>query len=132
MYGWNWEHGRDNWVTKIIKALEEGKELNLVDDTYTQPTYAGDVAEFIWDVMENGTFENTYNVSSGEKINLYEFGKDIARIFELNGTILKAKLREFKGIAPRPSDTCFRGVIAKLHNFNNIKEGLKKMKDENT
>ena len=129
MYGWNWPHGRDNWATKIIKSLKEGKELNLVDDVYTQPTYAGDVAGMIWTVIKDFGWKKELNISSNERVNLFELGKVIAKVFKLKGVILPAKIREFKGYAPRPIDTCF-GHIGWIGTFSTIKEGLKKMRDE--
>jgi len=152
MYGWNWKHGRDNWATKIIKFLREGKQLKLVGDSYTQPTYAGEVAEFIWLLIKNNKWKEDFNVSSGEDINIYAFGLDVAESFELDKKyIFEAKLSDFtkrpdhsyvKSIAPRPLNTCFNTEKIRTFKwypdakkdegfkFSNIKEGLKKMKFE--
>ena len=40
MYGWPYEHGRANWVTKIIEKLKAKDELSLVDDSFSQPVFA--------------------------------------------------------------------------------------------
>jgi len=71
MFGWS--NVRDNWVTKIIKTLKEGKQLNLVTDSYTQPVYAGDVAGAIWQLIVQKKWKETYNISSYTKISIYQF-----------------------------------------------------------
>jgi len=128
MYGWPNEGGRENWATKIIKSLKDGKELRLVTDSFTQPTYAGDVAEDIWSLIKHD-WNRVYNVASKEKSTIFNFGLRVADIFNLDyNKINRAKLKDFKTIAPRPIDTTFEvsdyGPVA-------IEEGLQKMKDEN-
>lgn len=129
MYGWPNEGQRGNWVTKLIGA---NKGFGLVTDSYTQPTYAGDVARAIWHLIENNVWKVSYNVATEEKVSIYEFGWKIAKVFELDRTLEKAKLSDFKTIAPRPVDTTFNVDMLTLSGFecSGIEEGLTKMKNE--
>jgi len=123
LYGWPNKGGRENWVTKIITAK---KELKLVTDSYTQPTYAGDVASVIWDHINRDTWRFIHNVSSVNEISIYEFGLMVKGVFNLECNISQSKLSSFKSIAPRPLNTCFGTGF-----LRNAKNGLQKMKDEN-
>jgi len=139
LYGWNYKHGRGNWVTKILDALKEGKELKLVTDSYTQPTYAEDVSKFIWHLIEKDKWKVQYNVSAIETISLYEFGMTVRKVFgyynnaskNTSHSIKPAKLKDFPEIAPRPVNTCFHARwINNYFKFSGIEEGLIKMKNE--
>lgn len=130
MYGWG--DVRDNWVTKIIRNLTGGKKLRLVTDSFTQPTYAGDVAESIWYLIDQDIWKQTYNVASKEQISIYDFGMMVCDVFDYPSKLIsKAKLRDFKTIAPRPVNTCFD--TQKINNagfeFKGVIEGLQTMKD---
>lgn len=124
MYGWPNKNGRGNWATKII----ESKEVKLVVDIYTQPTYAGDVAKWIWDVIYgDGLWCDHYNLSSKDVTSIYTFGEVVNSVFDLDCKILQSKISDFKTIAPRPVNTCFEDGLSMFHD---IKTGLTKMKNE--
>lgn len=145
MYGWG--EVRDNWVTTIVKKLkkgwvntivgelEGGKMLNLVTDYYTQPTYAADIAEAIWFLIERDKWHETYNIGTSEIASIYEFGMSVCDEFGLDKDLIsEAKLSDFTSIAPRPLNTCFD--VAKINSLGftcrGIKEGLKAMRNEET
>ena len=131
MYGWG--DVRDNWVTKIIRNLTGGKELRLVTDSFTQPTYAGDVAECIWYLIDQDIWKQTYNVASKENLSIYDFGMMVCDVFDYPSKLIsKAKLSDFKTIAPRPINTCFntQKINRAGFEFKEVMEGLNKMKDD--
>jgi dTDP-4-dehydrorhamnose reductase len=138
MYGWPYEHGRGNWVTKIIDKFNKKEEVTLVDDSYTQPTYAGDVAKSIWHLIKQESWNNIFNVAPDEKVSLYDFGLAVANMFELykinDHNIWACSLDSFTSIAPRPKDTTFNIDMLTLSGFecSGITEGLNKMKDEHS
>jgi len=129
LYGWNYKWGRGNWVTKILDMAKANKVTRLVDDSFTQPTYAFDVANLIWSFIKgNDMWGQVVNLSSKERVNLYQFGLKICETWGVGGFIESAKTSDFPSIAPRPIDTTF--------NFNwrlaTMKEGLKEMKNEHS
>lgn len=129
MYGWG--DVRYNWVTKIINNC---KELRLVTDSFTQPTYAGDVAESIWYLIDRDIWKQTYNVASKEELSIYDFGMMVCDVFDYPKKLIKAaRLSDFKTIAPRPVNTCFntQKINRTGFEFKEVMEGLKTMKDEN-
>ena len=57
-------------------------ELKVVFDQVGTPTYAGDLARAIFDIVENGTYvnhEGIYNFSNEGVCSWFDFAKEIAR-----------------------------------------------------
>jgi len=123
LYGWGTV--RDNWVTKLIK----GGTFKLVDDINTHPTYAGDVARFIWHLIEKDEWRKSYNVCGPEVMSIYEVGEKVKKRFP-NIEIERAKLADFDTIAPRPNSTIFNRKEIEYFDFCTLDEGLRKMKNE--
>jgi dTDP-4-dehydrorhamnose reductase len=132
LYGWPWPGGRTNWAVKLIEGLKD-KSYKLVHDHIWQPTYAGDVAEAIWKLSEQGSNE-IYNVAAMERATLYEFGLKVCDVFGLEKNLIEpVDSNYFPTIAPRPKDTTYdlaklaaRGII-----LSDIRTGLEKMRREN-
>lgn len=127
-YGWS--SGRKNWVTKIIDNLSNNKELSLVTNSFTQPTYAADVANAIWHLIKLNNWKESYNVSTYTKVSIWAFGLEVCDVFGLDMKLIhKAKLSDFKTIAPRPLDTCYDTTKIEKTGFKcmSITEGLKAM-----
>jgi dTDP-4-dehydrorhamnose reductase len=132
MYGWS--DIRDNWVTRIVRDLKQGKEVALVQDSYTQPTYAGDVAEAIWHLIKRDKWKESYNVATESDMSIFAFGVMVCDVFGLLKRLIKeAVLSDFPTIAPRPVDTTFNVNKLKETGFkcNLVITGLNKMKEEN-
>lgn len=133
LFGWPYHGGRGNWGSKIISALSDGKEVRLVTDMITQPTYAGHLALCIWKLIKEEKWKEVYHIAPTEKMSLYEFGLQIAEVCDFDKNLIKpAKLSDFKQIAPRPKDTTFElskmqeaGMVLKM-----VRHGILEMKEE--
>lgn len=107
MYGWNFPQSRPNWVTTWIRTLEERRPVLVVNDRYSQPLFAEDCAAVIWRAIEKDQ-NSIYNVAGPDRLSLYEFAVQTARIMELEEElILPVPSCHFSHIAPRPVDTSF-------------------------
>jgi len=130
LYGWPWPGGRANWVTLVLDKLGKGEPLKLVNDVVWQPTYAVDCANAIWKLSKEA--QGIYHVASEERATLYDFGLKVAKVWELDDSLLKpVSSDEFKGMAPRPKDTTYsldkvKGLGIEL---DGIEVGLVKMQD---
>lgn len=132
MYGWPNEDGRKNWANIVDEALRSGKRLKIVSDTRTQPLYARDCAEFIWQVILDGR-SGTYNVAGASRLSLYEFTREVARVFGHDpGMIEPVTSDTFPNIAPRPKDTTYtlRRMIQDGYMPGSLGIGLERMRME--
>ncbi|MGZ7117065.1 MAG: dTDP-4-dehydrorhamnose reductase [Methanobacterium sp.] len=128
LYGW---HRRSNFVTWVIDELNAGNEINVVTDQYNSPTLADNVAEAIIKIFEKDK-EGVYHTSGSERINRFDFAKNIAEVFNLDkGLINPIKSNKFVQKAKRPKDSSLCVEKAekdlKMKMFNTL-EGLNEMK----
>ncbi len=128
LYGW---HTNFNFVTWVINELRDGNQINIVTDEYNSPTYADNAAEAILNIYSKDK-KGIYHIAGDERINRFDFAKNIARVFELDETLINPILSE-KLIrkAKRPMDSSLS--VEKAKNDLDIKllnttEGLKEMK----
>jgi len=132
LYGWHpW---KQNFTTWVINQLKQGKEITVVNDHYNTPTWAGNLAEIAIEVAEKN-LHGLYHASGRERINRYEFAKQIARTFNLDADLVKpVKMSQLTAwIAKRPKDSSLNtGKIQKQLKTKplNITEGLNKMSEE--
>lgn len=128
LYGW---HTNFNFVTWVINELTGGNEINIVTDEYNSPTFADNAAEAILNIYSKGK-EGVYHIAGDERINRFDFAGNIARVFELDETLINPILSEdLIRKAPRPMDSSLS--VEKARNDLDIKllnttEGLKEMK----
>lgn len=109
LYGWNYPWGRQNWATRVLAAKRARKNLRIVADTMTQPTYAGWCAETIWRLID-GEHDGIFHVGGADKMSLWQFCAECAAVWSTEGSTLslaKASSADFPTIAPRPADTTY-------------------------
>jgi len=132
LYGWHpW---KQNFVTWIINALKQNKELTVVEDHYNTPTLADNLAEMALETVQKD-LQGLYHASGSERISRYEFAKQIAKAFNLDQSLIKPiKMSQLTAwIAKRPKDSSLNTdkIQKKLKTKPlNITEGLNRMKKE--
>lgn len=134
MYGWPNADGRKNWAVIVDEALRVGKRLKVVNDTWTQPLYAGDCAEFIWQVILDGR-SGAYNVAGMDETTLWGFVYRVADAFGLDPSVEDIEgvpSSTFPNIAPRPVNTIYtlRRMIEDGYKPKTLASGLARMKAE--
>ena len=75
------EYGK-NFLLTMLNLTATKPELKVVFDQVGTPTYAGDLARAIFDIVENGTYvnhEGIYNFSNEGVCSWFDFSKEIAR-----------------------------------------------------
>lgn len=133
MYGWNNLEERTNPVTWLIDKLSKNEKVNIVDDIFENPLYAGNAAEMVWKIVDIKA-KGIFNLAGGEIVNRYQLAIATAEIFGLNKDLVKPVETSFFGsLFPRPKNTSFNTskVEEKLHIRPLIvSEGLSLMKRE--
>jgi dTDP-4-dehydrorhamnose reductase len=132
LYGWHpW---KQNFATWVINQLKQDREITVVDDHYNTPTLADNLAEMAIEAVQKD-LRGVYHASGRERINRYEFTKQIAKTYNLNSDLVKpVKMSQLTAwIAKRPKDSSLNtDKIQKQLKTKplNITEGLNKMKEE--
>jgi dTDP-4-dehydrorhamnose reductase len=123
-----------NFVTWVLGELSEGREVKIVDDQISTPTYAADLAKA---TIEAATDDLTgvYHAAGPDSVSRYEFTLCLANVFGYDETLVQPiSTEEFGQEAPRPVDGTLdstRLYDAINHDFRSLREALKDMKERN-
>jgi len=127
VYGISYDMSRSNIVLWVKSALENGKELTVVNDQFRTPTLAEDLAEGCLLIAEKKA-TGIFNISGDEFLTPYDMAIETARFFHLDASkIKKSDSQKFTQVAKRPLKTGF--VIDKAmkelnYRPHSFKEGI--------
>ncbi len=124
----SWLCGRygQNFVKTMLRLARERDQLAIVNDQFGSPTYATNVVENTFRLLELGE-EGEFHVSSAGLITWYDFAGEIFRQAELSANIKPVSSSEFAAKAKRPAFSLLNtSKIARLPGITiqNWKTGL--------
>jgi len=131
IYGWNIQN-KQSLVEWIINKLKKKEYVSLFVDSFFSPIYTGDFSQIILEMFEKN-LKGIYHIAGSEKINKYNFGLKVAKVFNLNKEYIKpVKFDSIKRKAKRPKDTslCCDKIKKEEVKLKNVEEGLKMMKND--
>lgn len=106
---------RSNIILWVKASLEQGKEIQVVDDQFRTPTLAEDLADGCLLIAEKRA-EGIFNISGKDFLTPYEMAIQTADYFGLDKTLIKkASAATFSQPAKRPPRTGF--IISKAENI---------------
>ncbi|SJZ84513.1 dTDP-4-dehydrorhamnose reductase [Anaerorhabdus furcosa] len=102
----SWLFGNNgiSFVTKIIKLVQEHKELTVIDDQIGSPTYTVDVANIVQKMLESEKYGIYHCVNSGY-CSWYDFATEILARMENQVKLLPISSENFKSLAKRPKNS---------------------------
>lgn len=101
LYG-HGEQLASSFVAWLIKELQAGRQVNIVDDQFNNPTYARRLVEVIELLISKNAY-GTWNFGSREVVNRLTFALKIADIFDLDVDLIHPISTATLGQrAPRP------------------------------
>jgi len=107
VYGIAHDMSRSNIILWVKKSLEEGKNINVVNDQFRSPTLAEDLAMGCYLIMENEA-KGIFNISGKELLTPYDMAIKTADFFKLDKKLItKTDSTKFKQPAVRPLRTGF-------------------------
>lgn len=120
---------RQNIVSNVAAALQNGKELNIFSDQVRTPTYVEDlVAGIVAVVTKKAT--GIYHISGADILSPYDMAVAVAKILNLDASLIhKVQEQNFKQPARRPLKTGFNIARAKkILNYQPVtfEQGLEK------
>ncbi len=122
-----------NFVIWALNKLREGESLRIVDDQYSTPTLADNLAEFLLS-LANSNQDGIFHTVGSECINRYDFTLKIAEIFNIKRELVTPVSSSlFKQVAKRPMRCCLdvskTRQTLKVKSLN-VEESLLKMKEQ--
>lgn len=104
--GWLYSRFGKNFVKTMLRVLPDGGLRKVVFDQVGTPTYAGDLAALIYDIVENEKYRDAngiYHFSNEGVCSWYDFACEIARQADLNGCQIEpCHSNEFPSPVVRP------------------------------
>ena len=114
VYGVAHDMSRSNIILWVKKSLEEGKNIQVVNDQWRTPTLAEDLAMGCYLIMENES-TGIYNISGKDFLTPYQMAIQTATFFNLDKSLItKSDSTKFTQPAKRPPKTGF--IIEKAIN----------------
>ncbi len=105
--------GRSNIVLSVMKSLEEGKTIQVVNDQWRTPTLAEDLATGCYLAVKKKA-TGIYHVSGDELMTPFDIALKTAEVFGLDQSLIRAtNSAQFKQPAKRPLKTGFSITKAK-------------------
>lgn len=101
LYGGSGEHR--NFVRTILEVARKEKILNVVNDQIGSPTYAGDLAQAISQMIAKKLPFGIWHIANTGEASWYDFAKEILKLTKLSNRLKPTKSKELKRKAPRPA-----------------------------
>ncbi|WNB17802.1 SDR family oxidoreductase [Marivirga arenosa] len=133
VYGIAHDMSRSNIILWVKKSLEEGKEIQVVDDQWRTPTLAEDLAQGCLLIAEQKA-TGIFNISGDDLLTPYEMAIATAEFFKLpTDSMTKTDSTKFKQTAKRPPKTGF--ILDKAKNIlgykpHSFKDGIEILADQ--
>jgi len=103
LFGTSSDAGSHNFVKKMLQAAQNREEINMVDDQYGKPTYAGDLALKIKELLEEKNAPSgIYHITNASVCSRYEFAKEIFSLAGLSAKIMPQSTRKSGSKVLRP------------------------------
>ena len=130
LYGWNNE--KLNFITWVLKKLQDNERINIVTDQINNPTYVRNLAEIILKLIEKKA-SGIYHTAGDDALSRYEIAIKCAEVFEHDKNLI-SPIGSLNQVAIRPKNSSLN--ITKLKSFLDselkclsLMEGLKDMKN---
>ena len=118
---WLYSSFGNNFVKKMINLMKSKSELKIINDQVGSPTYAGDLANTILDLITNKKWHSgIYNYTNRGHISWYDFVNEIKSIYGFSTIIKSISTKEYSQKAIRPKYSILDN--SKIINTFNIKQ----------
>jgi dTDP-4-dehydrorhamnose reductase len=120
------EHG-DNFVKTMLRLGKERDEISVVADQYGSPTYTGDLAELIIEMIKTDKY-GIYHATNEGFCSWYEFAKEIFKVSDIVVKVIPVNSEEFKTRAERPKNSRLQKNKLIANGFEVLPETTKTLK----
>ncbi len=135
---WLYTSFGNNFLTRLLNMTQNSDEIEIVNDQFGSPTYAGDLANTIFNLIINKKWHpGIYNYSNSGIISWYDFAKNIKSLFGFHTTIKPISTKEYCPKIKRPKYSVLNNSkiinTFKIKQFNykvSLKKCIKILKNE--
>ena len=100
---WLYSSYVNNFVTNMINAMQNRDEIQVVNDQFGSPTYAGDLASTILLLIKNKKWHSgIYNYTNSGNISWFDFANEIKSIYGFSSIIKPVSTKQYSQKAIRP------------------------------
>lgn len=130
VYGYS-SYGKNDFIRWLIKNLEEGKKLNIIDGQYCNPTYSEDIAHGVYKAISKKEY-GVYNFSGEGYYKRYEIAMKVCEVYNFDKKLVNSiPSKELKQKAKRPEKGGLINLKAKSAlgiKFTTLENGLTNLK----
>jgi dTDP-4-dehydrorhamnose reductase len=83
--------GRKNFIYRLLNTLPRGQTVRVPTDQVANPTYAPNLAAATIELVK-ASAHGVFKLVGGERASRYEFALEVARIFDLDPTLIQPVL----------------------------------------
>jgi dTDP-4-dehydrorhamnose reductase len=128
---WVYSKFGNNFVKTMQRLMQERDSINVVNDQIGSPTYAGDLAQAMIEILDSSKWiPGIYHYSNEGEISWYEFALDIKHLGGYNCKISGIPSSSYPTPARRPEFSLLdKKKIKNIYNLTipNYKESLQKL-----
>jgi len=100
---WLYSSFGNNFVKQMINLMKSNSELKIINDQVGSPTYAGDLAKTILDLITHKDWiPGIYHYTNFGKVSWFDFANDIKSIYGFNTVINSMSSQEYSIKIKRP------------------------------
>jgi len=132
LYGWNNE--KLNFITWVLKKLQDNECINIVTDQINNPTYVRNLSVIILKLIEKKA-SGIYHTAGDDALSRYEIAIKCAEVFEYDKNLIHP-IASLNQVAIRPKNaslniTKLKKILGSELKCFSLLEGLKDMKSRN-
>jgi dTDP-4-dehydrorhamnose reductase len=103
---WTYGRGGDNFVTKLLRRVESGQPIKVVDDQVGSPTATTEVARAICELLPKGP-EGVFHFAGSGYVSRYEMAKFVFDRLAIDADLKPCRTSDFQSPAARPLNSRF-------------------------
>ena len=109
----SWLHSEfgNNFVGSILQIARKKNEIDVINDQFGSPTYAGDLANAILVIIESLNSKESliktqiYHFSNNGQCSFYDFANEIIKLAKIKCYVNPISTNQYTSLAKRPKNT---------------------------
>jgi dTDP-4-dehydrorhamnose reductase len=107
---WLFSEFGHNFYRTILNLAQSAQQISVIDDQFGSPTYAGDVAKAVIDIVRQYQHQHylpygVYHLSSGPAVSWYHFAQAIFAAKQIDVTLKPITTQQWLAAAVRPTNS---------------------------